>query len=248
MFIQALLIGVIGGLAEWDSRIFGDNMLGRPIILGPAVGLVLGDFTTGLIVGGTLELVFMGIVGIGSTSPADVITGGIAGTAFAILSGVEATVAATLAVPVSLLGAQLQNLVRIINSYWMKKADQYAEEGNMKAIEWSHRGGYAVFFLSQFIPVFLLIYLGSNFIDSLVNAIPEWLTDGLSMGAGLLIAIGFAMIMKMILTKNLIPFFLGGFVLAAYLEMDIIGVTVIGVIVALVLLQMKGGEADDRSV
>lgn len=68
------------------------------------------------------------------------------------------------------------------------------------------------------------------------------------MGAGLLIAIGFAMIMKMILTKNLIPFFLGGFVLAAYLEMDIIGVTVIGVIVALVLLQMKGGEADDRSV
>lgn len=34
MFIQALLIGVIGGLAEWDSRIFGDNMLGRPIILG----------------------------------------------------------------------------------------------------------------------------------------------------------------------------------------------------------------------
>lgn len=60
--VHALLLGLLGGIGIWDSRIGGMWMLDRPLVLGPIVGLILGDFKTGIIVGGSLELIMMGIV------------------------------------------------------------------------------------------------------------------------------------------------------------------------------------------
>lgn len=53
--VQALLLGLLGGIGIWDSRVGGIWMIDRPLVLGPLVGLILGDFTTGIIVGGSLE-------------------------------------------------------------------------------------------------------------------------------------------------------------------------------------------------
>lgn len=52
--VHALLLGLLGGIGIWDSRIGGMWMLDRPLVLGPIVGLILGDFKTGIIVGGSL--------------------------------------------------------------------------------------------------------------------------------------------------------------------------------------------------
>lgn len=250
MLLEALFIGIIAGFAFMDSRIFGDNMLGRPIVIAPLVGWVLGDFTTGLIVGGTLELIFIGIVGVGATIPADVITGAVAGTVFAIVLGKNADVSATLAVPISLFTVQLKNLAKVINSIWINRADNYAKEANFSGIEWLHRGGYVVLFMAAFIPNFLIAYFGSSLSDNVINAIPSWLVDGLTAGGGLLTAIGFAMILQMILKKNLVPFFIGGFILATFFKLNIIGVTVLGILIVAVLLQKKGNEVivNDQSV
>ncbi|HGF7712570.1 TPA: PTS sugar transporter subunit IIC [Enterococcus faecium] len=59
----ALLIGLIGFLGPMDFAI-GSNLLNRPIIMGPLVGIVLGDFTQGIIIGASLELIFMGAVSV----------------------------------------------------------------------------------------------------------------------------------------------------------------------------------------
>ena len=59
--VHALLLGLLGGIGIWDSRIGGMWMLDRPLVLGPIVGLILGDFKTGIIVGGSLELIMVGI-------------------------------------------------------------------------------------------------------------------------------------------------------------------------------------------
>ena len=80
---QAVLLGLLGGLGIWDSRMFGILMCDRPLVLGPLVGLILGDFTTGIIIGASLELVMMGVVGIGSATPPDTVSGTILATAFA---------------------------------------------------------------------------------------------------------------------------------------------------------------------
>ena len=55
--LTAVLIGLIGALGVMDFQ-FGSLYINRPIVLGPLVGLVLGDVTQGLIIGANLELFF----------------------------------------------------------------------------------------------------------------------------------------------------------------------------------------------
>lgn len=127
MIAQAIMLGLLAGIGILDGRIFGQIMLERPIITGALVGLILGDLKTGIIIGAQLELIWMGIAGIGAATPPDVVTGGILGTAFAILSGNGVEVALAIAVPIAVLAQSLGVLVRIINSYFAQRASVYAK-------------------------------------------------------------------------------------------------------------------------
>ena len=73
--LQGFLVALVATLIYMESRIGGQHMLDRPILIGPIVGLIMGDFTMGLIIGGNLELVWMGLVGIGTSTPPDVVVG-----------------------------------------------------------------------------------------------------------------------------------------------------------------------------
>ena len=84
--LQAFLLGLCGAYGHLDWGI-GTPYLNRPIILGPLVGLILGDFTTGIVIGATLEVFFLGQMAIGSYIPPDAAVGGVLGTAFAINAG-----------------------------------------------------------------------------------------------------------------------------------------------------------------
>lgn len=84
MLVQAIfLIGLIAMFVTFEWM-FGTNLGSRPIITGMLVGLVMGDLKTGIILGATLEMVFIGSITLGAAVPPDVITGGILGAAFAI--------------------------------------------------------------------------------------------------------------------------------------------------------------------
>ncbi len=118
MLSQAIMIGLIAGIGILDGRILGQTMLDRPLVTGPLVGLVLGDLESGIIIGAQLELIWMGLTGIGASTPPDVVTGGVLGTAFAIMSGSGVEVALALAVPIAVLAQSLGILVRVVNSYF----------------------------------------------------------------------------------------------------------------------------------
>ena len=59
MLLKAILIGLIAAYGCFDYQL-GTLYAFRPITLGPLVGLVLGDLKTGVEIGATLELMFMG--------------------------------------------------------------------------------------------------------------------------------------------------------------------------------------------
>lgn len=239
MLIKALLIGIVAGIGILDSRILGQNMIERPIVLAPIVGLILGNFSQGIIIGGTLELVWMGIVGIGAAIPPDVVTGGVLGTAFAIISGKGAAAALALAVPIALLAQSLGILVRTINSYFLHKADKYASEGNIPAVEKMHWIPAILFFLNGFLPTFLAITLGSGAVSAFLNYIPKVIIDGLNVAGGLLPALGIAMLINLMISKKLAPYYFLGFILAAYLKLDIIGIAILATILAFIILQVS---------
>ena len=147
MFIQALLIGLWAGIAGID-QFNGLTHIHRPIVTGAVVGLILGDFTTGLIAGATLELVWAGMVPLAGAQPPNVVIGGIIGTAFAILSGQAPEVAVGIAVPFAVAGQALITLLFTAYSPIMHKMDTYAMEGDTKSIDRLNYMG----------PVFLFIF------------------------------------------------------------------------------------------
>ena len=83
VFLVALAVFICVGGAE----LVGFTMLNRPIVIGPLVGLFLGDLHTGVIIGASLEAVFMGVVNIGGASAAEPGIATAVGTAFAIMLG-----------------------------------------------------------------------------------------------------------------------------------------------------------------
>lgn len=235
MLTQALLLGLIAGIGILDSRLYGVLMLERPLVLGALVGLVLGDFKTGIIIGAQLELIWMGIAGIGSSTPPDVVTGGVLGTAFAILSGKGPEVALALAVPIAVLAQSLGVLVRVVNTYFIHKADSYAKSADFKKVTLMIWIPVALFFLSVFIPTFLAVLLGAETVTNLINSVPKVILEGMTIAGNLLPAIGFALLIDMLISKKMAVFFFVGFLAASYSSLDVMAIALIGVCMAIIL-------------
>ncbi|WP_207940731.1 PTS system, mannose-specific IIC component [Enterococcus sp. DIV2402] len=235
MLAQALMLGLLAGVGILDGRIFGQMMFDRPLIMGLFVGLILGDMKQGIIIGAQLELIWMGIAGIGAATPPDIVTGGILGTAFAIISGSGVEVALALAVPIAVLAQSLGVLVRIINTYFAHKADKYAQEANFKGIAISMWIPVVLFFLSTFIPTFLAILLGADQVSNLIESVPKVLLDGMAVAGRLLPAIGFALLMDMLFSRKMAPFFFLGFLAAAFLGINITAIALFAACISLIL-------------
>ncbi|MBQ4163733.1 MAG: PTS sugar transporter subunit IIC, partial [Turicibacter sp.] len=107
--IQAVLLGLIAMLGNAEY-LFGTSLLSRPIVMGALTGIIMGDIPTGVMLGATLELAFMGAFSIGASIPPEMISGTVLGTAFAIANGSGAETALTLALPIASLVLVFKNL------------------------------------------------------------------------------------------------------------------------------------------
>lgn len=221
-------------------------MLSRPIVTGLFTGIVLGDVSAGVIMGATLELAFIGSFSVGAAIPPDVVTGGILGTAFAITAGAGTETALLLGLPIATLTLILKNLyLGLLIPLMNHKADDYAEEGDYKGVERMHL--LAGFGLSLMLGLVVMIsfMVGSKTIGNLLDMIPEFVQHGLSVATGLIPALGFAMLARLLINKTVAPYFFLGFALAAYLEIPVTGIAIFGAIVAVVVvnvLNTRGGQ------
>lgn len=228
-FLVALAVFVCVGGAE----LIGFTMLNRPIVVGSVVGMLMGDLRTGVMIGASLEAVFMGVVNIGGASAAEPGIATAVGTAFAIMLGKGSEVALTLALPIGILGLQVKNVLYIfIVGMFAKRFDQLAAEGKEKEIVFLHYGLWAVNWFLYSLVAFLGVLVGSDAVSVLLEAIPAVVMNGLTVCGGLLPAVGMAMLLKMLWDKNICMYYFLGFVLAAYLNLPLIALAVIGVIIA----------------
>ena len=120
MSVTYILIALIAMFGHSEDFL-GTTLLSRPLVLAPLVGLVLGHVTQGIIIGGTLELIFMGNIKVGAAIPPDIITGGVLGAAFAIISGKGPAIALAIAVPVSILAEMVISGLFVFRSVLNKR-------------------------------------------------------------------------------------------------------------------------------
>ena len=94
--MKILLVALIAGLCKAEVRVLGMTMISRPLVVATLVSLVYGDIQTGLMFGAQMELLSMGLVGIGAHSGMPEITLGSAiCTAFICGNGVDPDLALT---------------------------------------------------------------------------------------------------------------------------------------------------------
>lgn len=128
----ALLVAVVTGILEWDVYGGFQFQVSRPLIVGPIIGLILGDFSTGLYIGASLEMVYLGVIAVGAAVPPDATLATAISTALCILSGMDKAAAVTLAIPVAVIAQMLQMLIWTLNGALMHRADRFISKGNVK--------------------------------------------------------------------------------------------------------------------
>ena len=80
--------------------------------------------------------------------------------------------------------------------------DAAAKQGNMRKVEIWHVIAICMQGVRIAIPAALILAIGAAPISSLLNSMPAWLTDGLAIGGGMVVAVGYAMVISMAILCN----------------------------------------------
>lgn len=250
----AILLGIIAFIAQSEFAL-GTSLLSRPIVTATLAGLVLGDLQTGVVMGASLELAFMGMFSVGASIPPDPVSAGILGAGLAIQAGGGTETALLLGMPIATLTLLLENVYLIfVMPLFVNSADQAAEAGNIKKLELSHFGAGIGLSLMKAVVVAVGFLVGNQTVTKLLGMIPEFVQHGLEVAAGIIPALGFAMLAELLLNKKVAHFFFLGFFLIGYLDIPVTGIAIFGFILAIILIALKpkhqataveGGIEDD---
>lgn len=134
-----------------------------------------------------------------------------------------------------------------VNIYLVHRADKAIDKGDTRKMELLHLSGILVFFVIFFISAFLAIHFGSGFVKGLNDSMPVWVSGGLSIAAGLLPAIGMAMLLKMMDFNRYWGFFLAGFVLAVYLKLNVLAVSMLGLAIAVGIAAIGKNNSSEKA-
>lgn len=241
---SVLLLAIVTGLWYWlAASLAGYTIfptLKSPTFIGFALGLLWGNVTTGLIVGASIELVYLGMVAAGGNIPSDKCLAALIAVPVALQTGVTAEVAVSIAIPLGVIGVLVNNVRRTGNAVLVHKADKYAEECNTKGI-WKCATSYSLIFgfVLRFPIVFVINLFGAELVQRLLSIIPTWLMNGLNVMGGLLPALGFATTIFTIGKNKYIPLFIIGFFLVQYYKMSVTAAAIFGICGALLITFMR---------
>ena len=220
---QAILLGIFACLASlpgMGGTTVGNYTLGRPLVGGLFVGLIMGDIQTGIIVGAAIQLVYIALVTPGGTVSADVRAVTYIGIPLAILairaqgldpsSEAASGLAASLGAAVGTLGTVLFYGTATLNLVWQGIGWKAMDGGNWNTIK-------------KTIPM--------------VDFVFPWISH---IVGSLLPAVGIAILCKQVVQKPLDwVTFAFGFILAAVMGCNLIASAVIAVFFALINFKIE---------
>lgn len=236
--IQIVLILIIALFAGFES-VLDQFQLHQPIITVPLIGIVTGHVAEGLVLGATLQLIALGWMNVGAAQSPDTALAGVAAGILALGKGAGINEAVALAIPFAVAGQVLTIFVRTLSVGLGHYADRYAEEGNVSGVTRATMIALLLQGIRVALPAGIIIAIPTPIVTAALNAIPDWITGGLAVGGGMVVAVGYAMVINMMATKRTWPFFFLGFALSALSELNLIAMGIIGVVLALIYLELS---------
>lgn len=230
LLFKAILVALFTWLTFFD-KYCTQCFTYRPIVVGPIVGLIMGNVEIGLEVGCIIELMFLGQVFVGTALPPEETFSTVIAASFACISG-SSEVALATALPLAILGQMGMYFRNMVLCVWTQhRLEAAVERLDRKGIWMNCLILPNLFNLVLFaVPVFLAIFYGADIVQGIINAIPQVIIKGLAVGGGMIGAVGLALLLKSINVKNIWYFFLVGFFFSSYLNINPIGITMIAVV------------------
>lgn len=246
-FINIILIFIVAFLAGCEG-VLDQFQFHQPIVACTLIGLVTGHLKEGVMLGGSLQMLALGWSNVGAAIAPDAALASVASSiimALALNGGATNAMEArdtaiTLAIPLSVAGLFLTMFARTLAIPMVHGMDKAAETADFAKIERLHWAGVAMQGLRIAIPALILCFIPAKVVTDTLNAMPEWLKGGMAVGGGMVAAVGYAMVLNMMSTKETWPFFALGFILAAIPDITLIGLGVIGISLALIYMKLKG--------
>lgn len=248
--VQTLLIGLVTAFC------YAGQLLGiytnRSLVMAFLVGVILGDIPTALVMGGIAELAFMGFgVGAGGTVPPNPVGPGIVGTIMTITlkdQGVTPEAALSLSFPFAVLFQFVTTGIYTIMAGTPKIINEAIDNGNWRKVNLVSNSTILVMAIAGFV-IGVSASVSLPALESFVNIIPEWVIKGFAVAGGLIPAMGFAMILSVMLDKNTIPYVILGYISVAYLQLPTMGVALLGLVFALIYYfnSTKKNSTDEMS-
>ncbi len=237
--IQILLIFLFATVAGMGSCL-DEMQTHRPLIACTLTGLILGDMTTGIIIGGTLEMIALGWMNIGAAIAPDAALASVISTILVVAGHQDVAAGIAIAMPLAAAGQVLAIICKTVSVVFQHKADSYAEEGNLFGIDLCNYGALLLQGLRVGIPALLVaMTIGTGAVQDMLNAIPPVITGGLQVAGGFIVVVGYGMVINMMGAQYLMPFFFLGFVVAAFTNFNLVALGVVGLVCAIVYIQLN---------
>mgnify|MGYP004544426763 CR=1 FL=1 len=246
VIIVAFLAGMEGVLDQYEFH--------QPLVACTLIGLVTGHLKEGVMLGGSLQLMALGWANIGAAVAPDAALASVASAIIMVLGlngGTTDTTTAistaiAVAIPLSVAGLFLTMLCRTLAIPVVHFMDAAAEKGDFGAIDRWQIVGICLQGIRIAIPAAALCFVPSSAVTSVLNAMPAWLSGGMTVGGGMVAAVGYAMVINMIATKEVWPFFAIGFCLAAISDLTLIALGAIALAIAFIYINLSenGGNGN----
>lgn len=242
--LQAVLIGLLYYITVANSPWFtglASVSIRQPIVAGTIVGCILGDPVKGLIIGATINTLFLGFISAGGTVASEPGIAGIVGTALTIITGSSPSIAVSLAIPFGLVGTLLWNIRMTGNSFFVHKLDKVAATGDTKKMMLIQLvPAQIACLLLTAVPVALIVYFGGTAMDSILKALTGTPLSILKVMGGILPALGIAMTLRMLSNrKGIMVFFILGFFLEVYSKLPMLVLAIFGFVLAYMYSELK---------
>ena len=242
--ISILLVIVVAFFAGMEG-ILDEFQFHQPLVACTLIGIVTGHPTEGIILGGSLQMIALGWANVGAAVAPDAALASVASAIIMVkgLGSADTTTAIStsiaLAVPLSVAGLFLTMLCRTIAIPMVHFMDAAAEKADFRGVEMWQLLAIGLQGIRIAIPAAMLCMIPAEAVTTMLNAMPAWLSGGMAVGGGMVAAVGYAMVINMMATPEVWPFFALGFVLAALGDLTLIALGALGVSLALIYLGLK---------
>ncbi|WBT08960.1 PTS mannose/fructose/sorbose transporter subunit IIC [Corynebacterium sp. SCR221107] len=235
--ILVILIALVAGMAS----VLDERQFHRPLVACTLMGIALGDWKTGVILGGTLELIALGWMNVGAAMAPDAALASTVAAVVVIVGDQPINTGTAIAIPLAAAGQVLTIFVRTIAVFFQHQADKFAKDANFRGIEFMHFSALLLQGLRVAIPTAVVAAAaGTDLVENWLNSIPDVISSGLQVAGGFIVVVGYAMVINMMKARALMPFFFLGFVLATFVpDFNLVGLGILGACLAIIYVQLN---------